>query len=99
MENGNTLDHLLKIEEKAAALVSDAETEALKRIHDAEEKCRADYEERMKEASRTFEASLKDEENKTKERYRKALEDYRSEISGIQADEKRFAALFNEYLC
>jgi vacuolar-type H+-ATPase subunit H len=98
MENENTLDHLLQIEAKAAALVSDAQAEADRRIHESEEKNRAAYEERFREEAQKLEASLKNEKEKIKSEYQKALDEYRTEISGISINVDNFCALLNGYL-
>jgi len=98
MENVNTLDHLLQIEAKAAALVSDAQAEADRRIHENEEKNRAAYEERFKAKAQILEPSLIEEKEKIRNEYQKALDDYHREISGIKTNEDNFCALLNGYL-
>ena len=98
MENANTLDHLLQIEARAAALVSDAQAEADRRIHDSEEKNREAYEERFRAEAQTLEASLRNEKERTREEYQKALEDYRKEIAGISINTDGFCALLNDCL-
>jgi vacuolar-type H+-ATPase subunit H len=98
MENKNTLDHLLKIEAEAAALVNDAQTEADRRIRENEEKNRAAHEERFKVEVKAREEALTKEEEEFRKQYRDALEKYRGEISGVNVDVPRFSALFNEFL-
>jgi vacuolar-type H+-ATPase subunit H len=98
MENVNTLDHLLQIEAQAAALVSDAQAEADRRIHENEEKNRAAYEEHFKAEIQARETSLKKEKDKIKEQYDKAIEEYRKEISAINFNAEKFSALLNDYL-
>ncbi|MDR1836930.1 MAG: hypothetical protein LBQ89_04640 [Treponema sp.] len=98
MENVNTLDHLLQIEARAAALVKDAQAEADRRIYESGEKNRAAYEDRFRVETQMLEASLKKETEKIKKEYQKALEEYRGEISGINVDVGNFSALLNEYL-
>ena len=98
MENNNTLDHLLKIEAEAAALVSDAQAEADRRIRNNEEKCRSAYEDKFRERTKTLDAFLKNDEDKIKKQYQQALEDYRQEISGIKVDTESFSILLNKYL-
>ena len=97
MEN-KTLDHLLKIEAEASALVNDAKTEADRRIRENEEKNRMAYEERFKEEAQKREASLKEEKDRLKNQYQEILEKYREELSGVNADEQRFLSLFNQYV-
>ena len=94
----NTLDHLLKIEAEAAALLSGAQEEADRRIHENEEKNREIFEERYKAEAQTRESSLKKEIERLKEQYQKEIEDYRRQISGIDVDTRRFSDLFNEFL-
>jgi len=98
MENENTLDHLLQIEANAAALVSDAQAEADRRIHESEAKNREAYEERFKVEAQKLEESLKNEKEKIKSEYQKALDEYRAEISGININVDNFCALLNGYL-
>jgi vacuolar-type H+-ATPase subunit H len=98
MENENTLDHLLKIEAEAAALVNDAQAEADRRIHENEEKIRAVYEERFKVEAHAREEALNAEKEKLKEQYQNAIDEYRREISNINVDVERFTSLFNEYV-
>jgi len=98
MENENTLDHLLKIEAEAAALVNDAQAEADKRIHENEEKMRTSFEERFRLEAQARELSLNNEKNKLKEQYQNAIDEYRKEISSINVDVERFTSLFNKYI-
>jgi len=97
MEN-KTLDHLLKIEAEASALVNDAQAEADRRTRENEEKNRTAYEERFKEEAQKREASLKEEKDRLKNQYQEILEKYREELSGVNADEQRFLSLFNQYV-
>ncbi|MCL2243155.1 MAG: hypothetical protein FWC03_01650 [Treponema sp.] len=98
MDNANTLDHLLKIEAEAAALVEDAQAEAERRIHEFEEKNRALFDELFRMEVEMREAFLKKEIEKAKIKYQQLLDDYKNEISRVSADEKHFASLFNEFL-
>ena len=94
----NVLDHLLKVEAEAAALVTDAQNEADRRIHENEEKNRAVFEERLKEETHIQELALKKEKEEISVSYQTALDDFREEIKSVNADERRFRALLNEYL-
>jgi len=98
MDNENTLDHLLKIEAEAAALVEDAQIEADRRIHENEEKNRVLLDELFKMEVEIREAFLKKEIEKTKIKYQQTLDEYKKEISGVSVDEKHFISLFNEFL-
>jgi vacuolar-type H+-ATPase subunit H len=98
MENDNTLDHLLKIEAQAAALVNDAQAEADRRIHENEEKNRKTYEERYRLETQKHESAFRKEKEKLKEQYQQKLEEYRAGISAAKTDVEKFSALFNEYV-
>ena len=98
MDNENTLDHLLKIEAEAAALVEGAQAEAEKRIHEYEEKNRALFEELFRMEVEMRETFLKNEIEKTRIQYQQTLEIYKKEISGVNVYEKQFASLLNEFL-
>jgi vacuolar-type H+-ATPase subunit H len=98
IENSGTLEHLLKVEAEAAALVAEAQAEADRRLHDAEEKNRSSYEERYKAEVQKLEAFQKQEEEKCRQQYAKEIEDYKKELSSVTVDENKFFTLFNEYL-
>jgi vacuolar-type H+-ATPase subunit H len=98
MDNDNTLEHLLKIEAEAAALVNDAQAEADRRIHENEEKNRKTYEERYKTEAQMRESALGKEKEKLKEQYQQMLEEYRNGISNAKTDMEKFSELFNRYV-
>jgi len=98
MENDNTLEHLLKIEAEAAALVNGAQAEADRRIHENEEKNRKIYEERFKVEAQKRESVLRKEKEKLKEQYQQMLEEYRNGISAAKTDAEKFSALFDRYV-
>jgi len=98
MENVSTLDYLLQIETKAAALVNDAQTEADRRMHESETKNHSAYEERFKAEVQRLDALLQESKENTKKQYLQTLEEYRREISSIDINVERFSALLNEYL-
>ncbi|MDR0486864.1 MAG: hypothetical protein LBG91_01320 [Treponema sp.] len=95
MEDDKALEHLLKIEAEAAALVNDAQVEADRRIQENEKKNRAVHEQRFRTESEGREAALKQEKDRLKKQYQVSLEEYRKEISGISVDTERFSALFD----
>ena len=95
---GSTLDHLLEIEAAAAAIVDDAQIEAAKRIHENDEKNRIVFDERYKVEIQNHLSRLNDEIEKVKIQYKKELDDYRKEISGINVEKDAFCALFNKYI-
>jgi len=94
----NTLDHLLKIEAEAAALVKDAQEEADRRIHENEENNRVSYEDFLKKTAKNHETILNDEKEKIKDQYQRAIDEYRGEISGIETDTGKFIFAFNKFL-
>ena len=98
MQSRSVLDHLLKVEADAAALVSDAQNEADRRIHENEERNRAAYDKRLKEEILKQELSLAKEKENTGRLYKEALNKFHEEIKNINADEDSFRALLNEYL-
>jgi vacuolar-type H+-ATPase subunit H len=98
MDNENTLERLLQIETKAAALVNDAQIEADRRINESETNNHAAYEERFRAKVQELESSLKEEKEKIKNRYQYELDEYRREISVVNVNTERFSALFNNYL-
>ena len=98
MENDEALEHLLKIEAEAAALVNDAQAEADRRIHENEEKNRKTYEERFKIEAQKRETALGKEKEKLKEQYQQTLEEYRNGISNAKTDVEKFCGLFNRYV-
>ncbi|MDR0444264.1 MAG: hypothetical protein LBH44_12755 [Treponema sp.] len=97
MESDKALEHLLKIEAEAAALVIDAQAEADRRILESENKNRASYEERFRVEAQLKETALKKEKDRLKKQYQKALEDYRNEILNFNPDTEKFSALFNSF--
>jgi vacuolar-type H+-ATPase subunit H len=98
MDNVNTLDHLLQIETKAAALVNDAQAEADRRINENETNNHTAYEERFKAKVQELEFSLKEEKEKIKNKYQHELDEYRREISTVNVNTERFSALLNNYI-
>jgi len=98
MANNNALEHLLKIEAEAAALVNDAQEEAQKRIHENEEKNRSSYEERYKSEIEKRKIMLEDDKLKTKEIYQKELDSYKDDISRVTVNQQRFSNLMNKLI-
>jgi len=98
MENTNTLDHLMEIEAKAAALVNDAQEEADKRIHESEIKNQTAYEEHFKAEVQKLEDSLIKEKERLRTQYQQTLDEYRNEISGTNINVEHFSSLLNKYM-
>jgi len=98
MANSNALEHLLKTEAQASALVNDAQAEADRRILDNEEKNRADYEERYKNEFDKRKKLLDNEKVKINELYQKELDNYKDEISRIVVNNEKFSVLMNNLI-
>jgi len=98
MANSNALEHLLKTEAQAAALVNDAQEEADRRIYENEEKNRISFEERYKEEVDKRKLLLDNEKVKISELYQKELDNYKEEISRIAANNEKFSILMNNLI-
>jgi vacuolar-type H+-ATPase subunit H len=95
MDNNEILGHLLKIESEAAALVTDAQAEADKRVLDAERQNHAAYEEGYRKENDRLENELNVKKEEARRRYQAELESYITEISSVPVDNKRFSALLD----
>lgn len=92
------LDHLLKIEAEAAALVDEAQAEVDHRAGEAERHNRARYEERYSQESAALEAAYRREIEGVKGYYKEELEAYRESLNRIKMDKERFSALMTAFL-
>jgi hypothetical protein len=92
------LDHLLKIEAEAAALVDGAQAEVDHRASEAERHNRARYEERYSRESAALEAAYHREIEGVKAYYQEELEAYRESLNRIKMDRERFSALMTAFL-
>jgi hypothetical protein len=92
------LDHLLKVESEAAALVSDAEAEVDRRIAEAEQRSRTLHEEEYGREAAEREAAYQKEINSVKSYYKEELDEYRQSLDLITPDMGRFSALMTELL-
>jgi vacuolar-type H+-ATPase subunit H len=95
MDNNEVLDHLLKIEAEAAALVNDAQAEADNRITEAEKQNRAAYEKRFREENAILEKGLLQSKKLARQRYQEELETYKAKISSVHVNNDRFSALLD----
>jgi vacuolar-type H+-ATPase subunit H len=95
MDNNEVLDHLLKIESEAAALVNDAQAEADKRITEAEKQNRASYDKRFSEENERLEKDFLQSKELARQEYRKELETYKEKISSVHVNNDRFSALLD----
>ncbi len=95
MDNNEVLDHLLKIESEAAALVDDAQAEADNRITEAEKKNRAAFDKRFVEENQRLEKEFLQSKELARQQYQKELETYKEKISSIPVNNDRFSALLD----
>jgi len=95
MDNKEVIDHLLKIESDAAALVNDAQAEADKRITEAEKQNRAAYDKRFREESERLEKSFLESKELARQDFNKELETYKDRISSVHVNNDRFSALLD----
>jgi len=95
MDNNEVLDHLLKIESEAAALVNDAQAEADKRIMEAEKQNRAAYDKRFCEENERLEKEFLQTKELARQEYLKELETYKEKISSVPINNERFSDLLD----
>ena len=93
-----TLEHLLKIETEAAALVNDAQEEADKRLRENDERNRIQYETQYKTHIQLLKTCFDNERDVVKKQYQKELDNYRTEISNINTDNHKFSILMEKYI-
>jgi len=98
MDNKEVIDHLLKIESEAAALVNDAQAEADKRVTEAEKQNRAAYEKRFREENERLEKGFLEAKEQARQEYKKELETYTEKISSIEINNDRFSALLDSFI-
>jgi regulator of protease activity HflC (stomatin/prohibitin superfamily) len=95
MDNKEVIDHLLKIESEAAALVNDAQAEADNRITEAEKQNRAVYEKRFLEENQRLEKEFLQSKELARQQFQKELETYKEKISSVHVNNDRFSALLD----
>ena len=98
MDNNDVLGHLLKIESEAAALVSDAQAEADRRVAEAEKINRAAYDERYRAENDRLESEFEKSKELTQQQYREELEAYKQKISSVYVDVDRFSVLLDKFI-
>jgi len=96
MDNDEVLDHLLKIESEASALVNDAQAEADRRILEAEKQNHAAFEERYCKESERLEREFQAIKEKTRQQYQAELEAYHKKIACANPDTNRFSSLLDK---
>ena len=95
MDNNEVLDHLLKIEAEAAALVKEAQAEADRRVTEAEKQNRAAYDKRFLEENQRLEKGFLQSKELARQDYQKELETYKEKISSIHVNNDRFSNLLD----
>jgi len=95
MDNNEVLDHLLKIEAEAAALVKEAQAEADRRVTEAEKQNRAAYDKRFLEENQRLEKESLQSKELARQEYRKELETYKEKISSIHVNKDRFSSMLD----
>ena len=98
MDNDEVLGHLLQIESEAAALVNDAQTEADRRIAEAEKQNRASYEEHYQTELKRLENEFQKYKEQIRRQYHEEIDAYREKISSINVDTKTFSALLDRLI-
>jgi vacuolar-type H+-ATPase subunit H len=93
----DVLNHLLKVEADAAALVDEAQAEADRRVSEGEKQNRSRYEQRYGQNAAALDAAYIREIEEAKEKYQKELDAYRDRLHHISADKTAFSALMTEF--
>ena len=98
MEKENTLDYLLQVESKAAAMVNEANEEAERRVQACEKENHNAHEERCSAQVKLLKSLLIENLERSKDDYQKALEEYSNSLSLADINVEQFSSLLNEYL-
>jgi vacuolar-type H+-ATPase subunit H len=98
MDDHEVLQHLLELENEAAALVNDAQAEADRRVSDGEKQNRARFDEAYANIVKTLEASYVEELAAARDNYRKQLEAYRETLEAVPLDMPAFSSLAEKFL-
>jgi len=98
MDDHDVLQHLLGLENDAAAMVNDAQAEAERKIADREKQNRARYDEVYAREAGILEASYVQKIAAVKEDYQKQLEAYREGLKTQPLDNKAFSSMAEKFL-
>jgi vacuolar-type H+-ATPase subunit H len=98
MDNTEVLDHLLKIESEAAALVNEAQAEADRRVAEAEKQNRTVYDERFRGESEKLEREFLKSKEQARQHYREELEAYKNTLSSVTVNNELFFSLLDKFL-
>ena len=98
MDDHEVLQHLLDLEDEAAALVNDAQAEADRRVLEGEKQSRASFDEIYEREAGALEASYTKNLAAVKEDYRKQLEVYKESLKSISQNMDAFSSLAGKFL-
>lgn len=98
MEESDVLQHLLDVENEAATLAADAQTEADRRVSERERRAREIYSERYGSRVAELEAEYEREAATISADYKRLLDRYREELDRKHTDESRFSSLVVDLL-
>ena len=98
MDDQELLQHLLDLENKAAVLVSDAQTEADRRVAEGEKQNHARYDEVYAAEVEALEASFAGDVAVTRDNYRKQLEAYHESLKTMPLNTEAFFSLLEKLL-
>jgi vacuolar-type H+-ATPase subunit H len=98
MDNTEVLDHLLKIESEAAALVNEAQAEADRRVVEAEKQTRVVYDQHFHEESEKLEQEFLKSKEKSRQQYSEELEAYKNTLSSVTVNNELFFSLLDKFL-
>ncbi|MDR2500654.1 MAG: hypothetical protein LBD37_06190 [Treponema sp.] len=97
-EEEDVLGHLLSIEAQAQDLLRDAQETADRRIMEAEQAGRSQYEEQYREAAARLEAEYEQSLAALKASYQKEMERYREGLQAAAVDQERFRRVMDRLL-
>ena len=98
MDDREILEHLLNLESKAAALVSDAQVEADKRVSEGEKQNRARFDRVYAGEVEALEASFNKNIELTRDDYQKQLETYHESLKTMPLNTEAFFSLAEKLL-
>ena len=98
MDDHEILQHLLDLENEAAAMVNDAQAEADRRVTEGEKQNRANYDGVYAAEIAALDASFAESIAAVKEEYKKQLEEYHKSLKSVSLDMAAFSELAEELL-
>jgi len=98
MDDHEILQHLLSLENEAAALVDDAQAEADRRVSEGEKINRSRYEETYAREVEALEISYVQKIDAIKEGYRKQLDEYGNNLRTMPSNPDAFCSLAEKLL-